>query len=93
MDRRKFVRGVVGSLLATPVIGWSGAPYGAVRAKAATPSLASLAANTARALGPYANPAREFNTAGLSAASITDFSGIVYDPIGKRMCQYGAGHD
>src|SRR5206468_8757648 len=37
-------------------------------------------------LGPYANPAF------IGGASITDYSSITYDTIGKRLCLFGGGH-
>src|SRR5690349_16224368 len=92
MDRRNFLGSVIGNLFAAPLVGWSQIAQGAVPSKAAITSLASLSPNSARDLGPYSNPALEFNTAGLIAASITDYSGIVYDPVGKRMCLFGGGH-
>ena len=88
MDRRKFIGGIAaGNLLATPFAALAQAPKG----KAATPTprtkaaISTLAANTARNLGPYAS-------AEFSGQNITDYSGISYDPVGKRMCLFGGGH-
>ncbi len=88
MDRRKFIGGIGSGLLATPLAAW-GAPAakGKAAAGGAPPksSLATLAANTARNLGPY--PSGE-----IGGRNITDFSGIAYDRAGKRMCLFGGGH-
>jgi hypothetical protein len=80
---------VAGNFLATPLAGWAqalpkgkGAGKGAPAAKA-LPS--TLAANTARNIGPYAS-------AEVSGQNITDYSGISYDPVGRRMCLFGGGH-
>jgi hypothetical protein len=54
--------------------------------------LATLGPNTARVIGSYANPDPQFNTDGLGAADITDYSGMAYDPVGKRICMFGGGH-
>jgi hypothetical protein len=53
--------------------------------------LSTLAANTARVIGPYANPDAQF-VSPLSTANITDYSGFTYDPTGKRFCMFGGGH-
>ena len=87
MDRRKFIGGIGGSLLATPIATW-GAPE--VKGKAAPggspkSSIATVGANTARNVGPY--PSGE-----VGGKNITDYSGITYDRVGKRMCLFGGGH-
>ena len=78
-----------GNLLATPLAAWAQAlPKGKGAATAAPQARASpstLAANTARNIGPYASTE-------VGAPNITDFSGITYDPVGKRMCLFGGGH-
>jgi len=43
-------------------------------------------------IGPYANPDAQFNTSPLIAANIVDYSGMTYDPVGKRICLFGGGH-
>jgi hypothetical protein len=98
-DRRKFIRRLASSLLATPLAAWGQKlestlgkrPKTKAVAKVSAP-LSTLAPNTARDLGPYANPEPQFNTPPLSAANITDYSGIAYDPVGKRICVFGGGH-
>jgi hypothetical protein len=88
VDRRNFIGGVAGNLLATPLIAWSAttpkdkAASGIRPAKAAA---ATLAPNTARNIGSYASSEP-------GGRNITDFSGITYDRIGKRMCLFGGGH-
>ncbi len=78
--------GVAGNLVAAPLLARAAQPSRA-RAGAARAPLATLAANTARNLGPYANPA-----IAQGATAITDFSGIAYDPVAGRMCLFGGGH-
>jgi len=88
MDRRTFIGGLAAANLvaSSAALGASlkGAPK---RAPArAAKALSTLAPNTARDIGAYANPDFEFG------ANITDYSGIVYDPVGRRMCMFGGGH-
>jgi hypothetical protein len=94
-DRRKFLRRVANNILAAPLAIWGqqvdAAPGSREKTKVLAP-LSTLPANTARELGPYVNPDPQFNTSGLSAANITDYSGIAYDGVGKRMCLFGGGH-
>jgi hypothetical protein len=94
-DRRKFLRNVAGNVLGAPLAIWGqqldAATGGREKTKVLAP-LSTLGANTARDLGPYANPDPQFNSSDLSAANITDYSGIAYDPVGKRMCLFGGGH-
>jgi hypothetical protein len=85
VDRRKFIGGVAGNLLAAPLAAWA-APTTKPKAGPSPPSkLSSLAANTARNLGRYSSGAP-------GSHRITDYSGIVYDPSRKRMCLFGGGH-
>ena len=88
MDRRKFIGGIAGNLLATPLVAW-GAPIAKSKTAAAGPSskagVASLAPYTARNIGPYMSGE-------IGARNITDYSGITYDRVGKRMCLFGGGH-
>jgi len=88
MDRRTFIGGLTAANLlagsASFAVSLKGAPE---RKPGARPkSLAGLAPGTARDLGPYANADFEFG------ANITDYSGIVFDPVGRRMCLFGGGH-
>jgi hypothetical protein len=55
------------------------------QAPAAKTSPPTLAANTARNVGSYASSE-------VGGQNITDFSGMTYDPVGKRMCLFGGGH-
>ncbi len=88
MDRRNFISALAGNLLATPLAVWGAPPTkdkatsSRVTSKSA---LANLAANHARNLGPYASGE-------IGGKNITDYSGITYDRIGKRMCLFGGGH-
>ncbi len=84
MDRRKFIGGVAGNLLATPLVAWA-APIAKPKASAAIPKISSIAANTARNLGRYSSGVP-------GSKNVSDFSGIVYDPVRKRMCLFGGGH-
>jgi len=81
--------GLAGNLLATPLAAWAQAlPKGkgaATPAPGARASPSTLAANTARNIGPY--PSGE-----VGGQNITDYSGITYDSVGKRMCLFGGGH-
>jgi hypothetical protein len=87
MDRRNFIRVLAGNALASPLGAWAAAPRKAPRAKATSAApLSTLAANTARDLGPYANPDFAFGP------NITDYSGIALDAAGKRLCLFGGGH-
>ena len=54
--------------------------------------LSTVAGNTARNLGPYANLDPQFFAGPLSAFGITDYSSICIDAIGNRMCLFGGGH-
>jgi hypothetical protein len=89
VDRRKFIGGIaVGNLLATP---FATALAQTVKGKAPadTPTrkaaIASLAAGTSRNIGSYASIE-------IGGRNITDYSGITYDPVGRRMCLFGGGH-
>ena len=87
MDRRKFVGAVASNLLAAPL-----AAFGQTKAKVprrsikAAGSLSMLAAGTVLEFGPYAN------TSVTGGYNIIDYSGMTYDPIGKRMLIFGGGH-
>jgi len=61
-------------------------------ATATTSRFADLPANTARNLGPYANPDPQFSTNGLRAASIVDDSGLCAEIIGDKVYLRGGGH-
>ena len=87
MDRRTFIAQLTANVVAgAAAFGVSMTTHPAERRARQAKSLSTLAANSARNLGPYANPDFEFG------AYITDYSGIVYDPVGKRMCLFGGGH-
>ena len=87
MDRREFIGGIAGNLLALPLGAIAKPTSNAANAKDQTPQsgLSALAANTARNLGGYASSE-------IGGRSITDYSSIVYDPVGRRMCLFGGGH-
>ena len=87
MNRRKFISGLAGNLVAVPFSIWAlpQKKENLARSDGAPASLATLAANTARNLGPYASGE-------IGGASITDYSGLAYDRIGKRICLFGGGH-
>jgi hypothetical protein len=53
---------------------------------------ANLPPNTARNLGPYANPDPQFNSNGLRAASIVDDSGFCAEIIADKIYLRGGGH-
>jgi hypothetical protein len=77
-------------------------PKGPLRRDVAdTRPLGTLAANTVRNLGPYANPDPRFTYTGLLqdgrhvdliANSIIDYSGTAYDPVRRRIYLFGGGH-
>jgi hypothetical protein len=87
VDRRKFIGGVAGNLLATPLAWSATAPKDktAPVSRPAKGSAATLAPNSARNIGTYVSGES-------GGQNITDFSGITYDRVGKRMCLFGGGH-
>ena len=86
MDRRKFLGGIAGNLVAAPLIALGQPPKApGSRAAKIVKSTAPLAPNTARNIGPY--PSGE-----VGGRNITDYSSITYDRAGKRMCLFGGGH-
>jgi hypothetical protein len=77
MDRRKFIGSFAGNLLTIPVAAWAEPLANVVRPRgpgAQSPPLSALAPNTARKLGTYRSSA-------VNGEWITDYSGIVHDPI------------
>ena len=87
MDRRKFIGAVAGNLFTAPIAAMNrsaGNSHGA-SAQLWRNVAGTLAPNSARNIGTYAS--------GLpGGGDITDFSGITFDRIGRRMCLFGGGH-
>ena len=107
MDRRKFIGNIAGGLLAWQKSATAalGSEFGAA-GKETGPSpgslstaepalsrpLATLAPNAARNLGPWIEPPAERDSANRAPGQRTDFSGVAYDPIGKRILMRGGHH-
>ena len=87
MDRRKFIGGIAGNSARDTSRRRSRSSHKLARrrCRCGPKAGALLSPNTARNLGSYASTEP-------GGKNITDFSGITYDPIGKRMCLFGGGH-
>ena len=87
MDRRKFIGAVAGNLVTLPVaaVNRHACNVAGAFAESWRSAAATLAPNTARKIGTYAS--------GLpGSGNITDYSGITFDRVGRRMCLFGGGH-
>jgi hypothetical protein len=98
MDRRKFICGLAGNIVVLPsLVAWSREIDAASTNKAAMAPLSTLAANSARDLGSYADPDPQFTGAPIAGAKldaqyVTDYSGLAYDAANRRILIFGGGH-
>jgi hypothetical protein len=99
IDRRRFVFGLAGNVAVLPLLACSRDAFAIASGNkaAAMAPLTTLAENTARDLGSYADPDPQFTGAAIPGANldaqyITDYSGLAFDASNRRVLIFGGGH-